>query len=227
MYCLHCGTALPEDSKFCWSCGNAQKAAPQNMKSGNGGSTGFSPKINDPAFKKYIKNTKRWSAIFSFILALAAVIGFFIYGETSSEMDNPEALYIGLGIGAMFVVIAMFQIIGRNRSTTWDGVIVDKKIEQKSKRRYTSQNDYYWQEYTLFTVFIRGDNDKMHTSSAEDDDTVYNYYQLGDKVRHHGGLNSYEKYDKSRDTITFCNACATLNDISDEVCFRCKCPLLK
>jgi len=63
--------------------------------------------------------------------------------------------------------------------------------------------------------------------TAEDDDTVYNYYQTGDRVRHHGGLNSFEKYDKSQDDIVFCNACASLNDINDEYCFRCNCPLLK
>ena len=53
------------------------------------------------------------------------------------------------------------------------------------------------------------------TKSAEDDDTVFNYYQIGDKVRHHGGLNSIEKYDKSGDEIIFCNACTYLNDIKD------------
>lgn len=193
----------------------------------NGGSAGFSPKINDPAFAKYIKNTNRWSAIFSFVLAIIAVIGFFIYGETSSEMNNPEALFIGLGIGAMFIVIAIIQIIGRKRSKTWDGMVVDKRIERKSRRRYTSGDDYYLEDYTLYTVYIRSDSGKIHKSSAEDDNTVYNYYQIGDRVRHHAGLNSYEKYDKSRDAIILCNACASLNDISNEVCFRCKCPLLK
>lgn len=163
------------------------------------------------------------------ILALCAVIGFSIYGETSSEMDNPQAFFIGLGIGGMFMVIAIFQIIGRKRSKTWDGVVVDKKIEQKRRKRGTgtANNDYYWEDYTLFTVFIKSESNKTHTISAEDDDTSYNYYQLGDKVRHHAGLNSYEKYDKSKDTIIFCNACASLNDISSDICFRCQCPLLK
>ena len=63
--------------------------------------------------------------------------------------------------------------------------------------------------------------------TAEDDRTVFDYFQVGDRVRHHAGLNSYEKYDKSHDSIIFCNACATLCQISDDVCWRCKCPLLK
>jgi len=188
---------------------------------------GFSHRINDPAFTQYIKNTKRWSFLFASIIALAAIIGFSIYGETSTEMDNPEAFFIGLGIGGMFLVIALLQSIGRNRSTTWDGVVADKQTENKRRKRHSGNNEYYWQQYTLFTVIIMKDNGKIYTKSAEDDDTVYNYFQIGDKVRHHGGLNSIEKYDKSNDDIIFCNACASLNGIQDDYCFRCKCPLLK
>lgn len=189
--------------------------------------TGFSSRIQDPAFSRYISNTNRWSAIFSFILALAAVTGFYIYGESSREMNNPEALFIGLGIGTMFLVIAIFQIISRNKSKTWDGYVVDKKYEQKRRKVHSGQDDYYWQEYMLYSVLIKSDSGKIHSLSAEDDDTVYNYYQIGDRVRHHAGLNSFEKYDKTRDTIIFCNACATLNNIHDDYCYRCKCPLLK
>lgn len=235
MYCSNCGSYLPENSRFCSKCGNPLPSPVQQptmqqpfaMPYKNSGIVGFSPKINHPAFAKYIKNTNRWSVIFSFLLAIIAVIGFFIYGERSSEMNNPQALFIGLGIGSMFIVIAIFQVIGRKTSKTWDGMVVDKKIEQKRRRQNAGNNDYYWEDYTLFTVFIRCDRGKVHKISVENDDTVYNYYQIGDRVRHHGGLNSYEKYDKSRDTIIFCNACATLNDISNDVCSRCKCPLLK
>ena len=77
---------------------------------------GYSKKITDPAFEKYQKNTKRWSLIFSLILGTFASAGFFIYGETSSEMNNPQALYIGLGIGSMFVAIALIQNLSRKRS---------------------------------------------------------------------------------------------------------------
>ena len=141
-------------------------------------------------------------------------------------IDNPEALLIGLGIGGMFLLIALFQTIGRSRSKTWDGVVVDKKIEKK-RRQKGSGNDRYWVNYTLYTVVIKTDRGQFHEVRVEDDDTVYNYYQIGDRVRHHKGLNSLEKYDKSGDSIIFCNACASLNDIADDSCFRCHCPLLK
>jgi hypothetical protein len=152
---------------------------------------GFSKRINDEAFKKYLKNTNRWSVIFSIILAVASAIGFFIYGETSAEMENPEALYIGLVIGAMFLLIAFFTIISRGKSRTWDGKIVNKKIEKKRRKKSTGDNDYYWENYLKYSVFIQGEDKKTREISAEDDDTVYNYYQIGDRVRHHKGLNTY------------------------------------
>ncbi|MGI1660175.1 MAG: hypothetical protein ACRKFN_14640 [Desulfitobacterium sp.] len=191
---------------------------------------GYSSRIDDPAFAQYAKNNNRWSAVFATILAIAAAMGFFIYGETNSEMENPQALYIGLGIGGMFLLVALLQIVGRERSKTWDGAVVNKTIEKKSRQQSSGSgdNDYYVHYYTEYAVMVREDKDgKIYRMTAEDDDTVFNYYQIGDRVRHHARLNSYEKYDKSKDSIIFCNACGTLCDIRDERCFRCQCPLLK
>ena len=227
MYCGNCGAPLTEEMKFCRACGTAAGAAPAQPTRENYSLIGYSHKINDPAFAKYLKNATRWSAIFSLILALAAVIGFAIAGESGGEMENPQSLYIGLGIGGMFILIALFQILGRKRSKTWDGVVVDKKVEKKRRQERYGNDDHYWQNYILYTVLIREQNGKKHEIRTEDDDTVYNYYRIGDHLRHHAGLNSYEKYDKSKDSIIFCNACATLNDIGDDYCARCKCPLLK
>lgn len=73
-------------------------------------------------------------------------------------MDNPEALFIGLGIGGMFIAIAVIQIIKRKSSKTWDGEVVDKKTEKKKRKRYTNRytdgdgnqhEDYYWEDYIL------------------------------------------------------------------------------
>ena len=143
MYCENCGVFLPESTRFCTNCGvkiapapemkinpapetpnAAESKPPAPAPAATGVKTGYSERINDPAFARYLKNTSRWSSLFSLILAVAAVAGFYIYGETSPEMDNPEALYIGLGIGGMFLLIALYSIIARKRSKTWDGVVV-------------------------------------------------------------------------------------------------------
>ena len=217
MVCSHCGADSPKNKNFCVECGKEIK---KNKL------VGYSTKINDPAFKKYIKDTKTWSLLFAVILSLIVTISFYIYGETSNEMENPEALFIGLIISAMFIVIALIQVISINKTKTFDGVVIDKKIEEHSRRRHTSNNDYYIEEYLDYYVLIKADNNTI-SLRAEDDDTVFNYFNIGDKVRHHGKLKTYEKYDKSNDSIIFCNACSSLNDIEADYCFRCKCPLLK
>ncbi len=243
MFCANCGAELSEKAKFCRNCGTPQMpdeeryspdAAPSPGRpvaavslEASGGRVGYSDRINDPAFGRYLKNSNRWAAIFAVGLAVIAVVGFFIAGEVGSELDNPQALYQGLAVGSMFLLIALFQIMGRKRSKTWDGVVEDKKVRKKTRNQKYSDGSVYVEEYLEYTVLIRQDGGKRTKITTLNNDTVYNYYAVGDRVRHHGGLNSYEKYDKSKDRIIFCAACATLNPITDDYCFRCKCPLLK
>ncbi len=227
MNCTNCGEKLTQDAIFCNLCGVEQNPTYAFQPDVNSNLVGFSNRINDPAFARYVKNTYLWSAIFSVLLAIAAIVGCYIVGEISPEMSNPDSLYIGIGIGSMFFVIAFFQIIGRKRTKTWDGIIEDKAIKKKKQRENYGSNDYHYVNYLEYTVVIRSDHGKLYEISAINDDTMYNYYNIGDKVRHHAGLNSFEKFDKSRDTFIPCNACASLNDIKDDYCSRCKCPLLK
>lgn len=236
MFCKNCGTQIAENARFCARCGTQTASVPTAPQAASyqsftmGGSIGFSARIQDPAFAGYVRKSNQWAGIFAVILAVAAVIGFYIAGESSgSEMENPQSLFIGLGIGGMFLLIAFFQILGRKRSRTWDGAVIDKTVRQKTRKRsYGNDNDdYHIEHYTEYTVVIQDDTGRKHRLAVENDDTVFNYYQVGDRVRHHAGLNSYEKYDKSRDSIIFCNACANLCDIREDRCPRCQCPLLK
>ena len=96
--------------------------------------SGILKKLMTRLLKSILNQVANGHSIFSFDLALIAIIGFFIYGETSCEMDNTGALYIGLGIGTMFILIALIQNRSRKKSKTWDGVGVDKKIEKKKRR---------------------------------------------------------------------------------------------
>lgn len=255
MYCTNCGTQNSETARFCKSCGGsinieiAPTIEPQvyvepgyqqpvyqqpvyqqpvgAMPVGMGGSVGFSPRINDPAFAKFIKNSNRYALIFAGILFVIAVVGFTIYGQTSSDMSNPQAFFIGLGVGTMFVVIAFFQVIGKKGSKTWEGQVVDKTAQKKIRKQNSGDDDVIKTKVTEFTVIIREDSGKTHRVSVDNNDTFYNYVQVGDRMRFHGGLNTYEKYDKSRDSIVFCNACGKKHDITAETCKWCKCPLLK
>lgn len=183
---------MVDDTCFCPRCGTQTGNPPDSQPAAGGGRVGYSERIHDPAFAGYLKNTNRWSAIFSVILAVAVIIGFFIYGETSSETENPQTLFIGLFIGCIFLVITIYTIIARKKSKTWDGVVVDKTIKKKNRRQSTGSgdNDYYIHYYTEYAVLVRDERGKTHRLTAEDDDTRYNYFQVGDRVRHHAGLSS-------------------------------------
>lgn len=174
----------------------------------------YSSKINDPAFDKYRTNTRNYRLQFSLVLAVAAVAGFFLYGHFSDEMDNPEALYIGLAIGGMFFLIGLYSALSGRSSLTWDGKVTGKKI-----RRVGGKLEY--------VVTISDGKGHIHEVKTENDKTLYDYYSEGEKVRFHGRLHSFEKYDKSKDEIIFCNACAFMHEISDDFCRNCGCPLLK
>lgn len=184
----------------------------------------YSSKITDKAFDKYRQNTKDWMFQFSLIIAVLVVAAFYIYGEFSDEMDNPEALQIGLGIGLMFLLIGFFSGSSKYRKQTWDGVVIDKKTKKTTKDiAYPGSKA----ECYVFTIYIKSENGKIYEIRNEDDETVFNYFKTGDKVRHHGGLHSYEKFDKTGDKIIFCNACAFLHEFQVDVCRNCGCPLLK
>jgi hypothetical protein len=250
MYCSTCGSRIDENQKFCGACGQPNtrsEAANGGVPPGPGqptayapvslagpgqpadgqapapGLVGFSPRINDPAFAKYQKNATSWSFLFAAILAVIAVIGFPIYGKASGEIDWPDSLYYGLGIGGMFLVIALIQTLRKGVEKTWDGVVVDKKV-----RKYRDNRDghaAHWHQE--FIIKIKKDSGGTRKHKWIDQPGLFGYYNVGDRVRHHKGFYYYEKYDKSRDSQIMCAACMAVMDISLDTCQRCHCPLLK
>ena len=228
MRCRECGGGVPDGLNHCPVCGAEQPPAPEGESGKGRGRKGFSDRIHDPAFKKYIRDGNRWSAYFAGGLAVIAIVGFTVAGEMGwDNMENPEALYIGLGVGGMFIAIALLQIMGRRKSKTWDGVVADKTVTEKRRKKKDDEGRRRWEYYTEYKVVIKADDGGDHHIINENNSVVYDYYKIGDRVRHHGGLKSYEKYDKSNDSIVFCNACGSLWDIEDDACRRCGCPLLK
>lgn len=226
MYCANCGKELTEGTNFCTACGSKAKeenAAAPEPESKSSTLVGFSSKINDPSFEKYRKQSKSWSYLFSFILAAVATIAFPIYGKVSGELEMPYSLYYGMGIGGMFITIAFFQSFRRNHDSTWDGEVIDKRSARKKDIDDAGTHNSYM-EYILV---IKRDNGKKYKHKWRNQPGLYNYYNIGDKVRHHKGFMYYEKYDKSEDTQIMCAACMSFNDIKADSCARCKRPLLK
>jgi len=184
---------------------------------------GFSDKINNPSFNKYRKASKQWSLLFASILAFIAIVAFPVYGRYSGEIDWPGSLFYGICIGAMFIVIALLQTLKRNRDKTWDGEVLGKQTYRQKERLKNGRLIYH----TVYIMRVRIALGGVKKHKWIDNPGLYNYYSIGDLVRHHKEFYYYEKLDKSIDLQILCIACNSLVDINLDSCPRCHCPLLK
>lgn len=224
MFCPNCGNEVSGIGSFCGRCGSALNTARSgNQQTAAMNLIGFSPKINDPAFSKYRKKSVTWSFLFAGILAIIAIIAFPIYGIKSGDVDWPQSLFYGMGIGGMFLVIALVQTLRKSSDKTWDGVVTYKNSYRQRERDDEGDTQYH----QIYEIKIQKDNGQVKSHKWKDTQGLYGYFNVGDRVRHHKGFMYYEKYDKSRDSQIMCAACNSFQDISLDICKRCKCPLLK
>lgn len=222
MLCPNCGNEVSVNNSTCLYC---EAVTPGEMVPSNntGNLVGFSDKINDPAFTSYKKKSVAWSFIFAAILAAVAMTGFPIYGNISGEIDWPYSFLYGLCIGCMFLVIAFMQTLKKGLDKTWDGT-VDYKNAYRLKER--NRNGAY-HHHMVYILKVKKDSGRTKKHKWRDIPGPYNYYNIGDRVRHHKGFYYYEKYDKSKDSQIMCTACMSFHDIHKDLCTKCKCPLLK
>jgi hypothetical protein len=183
----------------------------------------YSDRINDAAFAAYLRKSNRWSLLFALGLFIITVIAFPIYGNISGDIDWPASLFYGVGIGGMFPLIAIGQVLRRRFDRTWDGVVVK---HETSTRRVRSKGGRA-RVYTEYLLQVKKDNGGAKTHRWRNIPVVFSYYALGDHVRHHKGFSYYEKFDKSGDARILCIACNFFAQAEADICPRCKCPLLK
>jgi len=222
LYCLECGAEIPPNFNHCQKCG--EKNRPETREEAGFTPIGYSSRINSPEFGNYQKKFKKGSFIFTIILAVLALVGIPVYGGISGDIDFPYSIYYGAGIGGLILVMAFFQNLKGRLDTTWDGEVIDKTTRRRSKFEH---EDDPGTTYTEYIIKVKRDGGKVYQNNLSSGTGVYEYFQKGDRVRHHKGLSFYEKYDKSRDNTIICVACGNLNQIKNDVCTRCKCPLLK
>lgn len=223
MFCQNCGAELAENDSFCSACGSAVSSERAGQRQSETGLIGFSSKISDPAFAAYKRKSVAWSLIFSAILFVIAVIAFPIYGSASGELDWPYSLYYGLGIGTMFVVIALLQTAKKALDKTWDGEVVYKDSYILRER---DRNGFIHRRM-IYVIKIKKDSGGIKKHKWRNIPGLFYYYNVGDRVRHHKGFLYYEKYEKSGDGQIMCAACLAFTPADRDVCPKCKCPLLK
>jgi len=215
-FCTTCGSATIADARFCPACGNALNPAhPQSV--------GWTTHHLDPAVQQRAEKNKKNAWIFTIFLTFAFPIGFALAGIFMEDMPIGEALLIGIGLGLMMLIIGIIRI-SKMKSGTWDGTVTDKKQKRKLDH---SQDDSVTREKTIYTIVITESNGRQHRLNYTDNTTMYNYFNIGDRVRCHMAFGTYEKFDKSRDSIIYCNICGTQNDISLNQCKSCRLPLFK
>lgn len=184
---------------------------------------GWSPVADSPEILETIRKSKKSSLGWAVVLTLLFPVGFLIAGVVSDEVPLKEALIIGCGLGLCILTINLWRFAGMKRRG-WDGAVV-KKME---KRRYKRDDDGSSQSYTEYIVLIRTDGGKKKKIvERKRDREMYDYLDIGDRVRYHPALETYEKYDKSKDKAIYCNVCRQRNPISNDRCERCSNLLFK
>ncbi|MEL7624134.1 MAG: zinc ribbon domain-containing protein [Clostridiales bacterium] len=231
--CASCGTEMPGDADFCVSCGTAKgNGAPQPAPNGAAytlptgkGLIGFSDYCNHPEIFAAAKGNKKFSIGCMWILTLVPLIGFPIAGLLIDDLPFGEAVVIGVGIA---VVMLIFNLIAlrRTKKPMWEGVVVNKYSKEKSEHRGGEDDNY--RTYTEYTTVINTDTGKKKTIVERDSGRhMYDYLSVGDRVRFHPMFGTYEKYDKSKDRIIYCNVCSMMNPIQNDRCKRCNNLLFK
>ena len=227
-FCSKCGAAISESTRFCSACGNAVQSDVRQQVSDfrqdrQQSLVGWTNRHLEPAVLARAAKNKKAAWIFTVFLTIAFPVGFFIAGNVTDDLPLDEAVIIGIGLGLLMLLIGLVRI-SRMKSGTWDGTVTDKKHRQKVEH---DQDDSHTRYRTVYTLVLTEDSGKKHKLNYTDNRALYDYLNIGDRVRCHMAFSTYEKYDKSRDSMLFCNICGTINDITIDTCKSCRLPLFK
>ena len=230
--CMACGAKLPEGAEFCIGCGAAvpqpmepSRAAAPARSQGGTGLVGFSDRYNCPEILAAAQKNKKSSIGCMWILAFVPLIGFPIAGLLMADFPFGESLIIGIGIALVMLVVNLLAL-RRTKQPMWEGVVVNQYSKEKSEHRGGEDDNY--RTYTEYTTIINTDAGKKKTIVEKDSGRhMYDYLSVGDRVRFHPKFGTYEKYDKSKDSIIYCNVCAMMNPIQNDRCKRCNNLLFK
>ena len=234
--CTACGATLPEGAEFCIGCGKAVNSAtsesmephhvatPAPPQSG-AGLVGFSDRYNCPEILAAAQKNKKFSIGCMWILVFVPLIGFPVAGLLMDDFPFGESLVIGVGIALVMLVVNLLAL-RRTKQPMWEGVVVNKYSKEKSEHRGGEDDNY--RTYTEYTTIINTEADKKKTIVEKDSGRhMYDYLSVGDRVRFHPKFGTYEKYDKSKDRIIYCNVCSMMNPIQNDRCKRCNNLLFK
>lgn len=178
------------------------------------GLVGWSTRYQDPEIMAAIKKKYKAGISYAWALVLVFPFGFLLAGLFFQTRLLAVGLIIGVGLGLLMVGLNWFYIKNQ-RKQIWEGVITEKY--QKEKPEDDDSDD----EGIDYVLVAQKTNGKKHHMIYHNRPEMYDYFQIGDRVRYHVGLSTYEKYDKSQDRIIFCNVCSAENPIANDRCEHC------
>jgi ribosomal protein L40E len=234
--CMACGAELPDSAEFCSGCGkavsraardriNPTQPAPCAPSQGGAGLVGFSDRCNSPEILAAAQKNKKSSIGCMWILVFVPLIGFPVAGLLMDDFPFGESLVIGIGIALVMLVVNLLAL-RKTKQPMWEGVVVNQYSKEKSEHRGGEDDNY--RTYTEYTTIINTDAGKKKTIVEKDSGRdMYDYLSVGDRVRFHPRFGTYEKYDKSKDRIIYCNVCSMMNPIQNDRCKRCNNLLFK
>jgi len=246
MYCPKCGAQIDDGAKFCGKCGAAldqpvqqvrpaqtvppvQQVRPaqsqfvQQVQPPNAGLVGWSENYRNPLVMKKAESQKKAAVIFTIVLMLVFFVGFTIAGIYFKDMELIEGILIGTGLALMTFFIMVVRL-AKMKKPIWEGTVTDKKAVRKVDTDDDGNISRDYMEYTVYLTGVDGSKKKLRSSSNS---VWYDYLNVGERVRFHPQLGTYEKYDKSKDGYLLCNVCGKRCSINEDVCRFCKSPLFK
>lgn len=241
MFCDACGAKIPQGSRFCPECGynledmNSQPAdAPEKAPKAEPRQSvkeriGFANLKDYPELTRHLKKSKKIGKVAAIIMSVAPFVGFVLYSGITGDMEMEEALMVGAGVSAIFMIFSIsFALKEKSRQVSWEGTVIDKKIE-KRREKVTEYDEtrMVMVEHRIMT--IRRDNGgKLEKADFGGNEPLFNYYKVGDRLRHIPGAFHFDKYDKTGDDEVICVMCGGLYDREQDTrCQLCRLPLLK
>lgn len=235
--CAACGATIPQDARFCINCGaaansgdtgSAKDGAPALQESEatqRAGLVGFSDRYNSPEILEAAQKNRKSSIGCMWVLVFVPLIGFPVAGLLMDDFPFGESLVIGVGIALVMLIVNLFGL-RRAKQPMWEGVVTNKF--SKERREHKNSDDGTYRTYTEYTTVIRTDTGKEKKLIERDSQRyMYDYLAVGDRVRYHPTFDTYEKCDKSKDRIIYCNVCRMMNPIQNDRCKRCNNLLFK
>lgn len=234
MFCHNCGNKLPQDAAFCSSCGTkiqrdaigvSLSTPPQSKEPQHQTLVGFSDRWDHPEIIEAAKENRKSSIVFMLFLIFVPLIGFPVAGLLMDDFPFGESIVIGVGIALVMLFLNLFAL-GRAKQSMWEGVVTNKFSKERREHKNSEDNSY--RTYTEYTTVLRTNTGKEKKLTERDGRRdMYDYLIVGDRVRYHPKFGTYEKYDKSKDRIIYCNVCTMMNPIQNDRCKRCNNLLFK